>query len=44
VVIVNSKQGTVVYGIGEINLFSLNIIRLAQADLIFSLKLQSNDI
>jgi len=28
VVIVNSKQGTVVYGIGEINLFSLNIIRL----------------
>ena len=44
VVIVNSKQGTVAYGIGEINLFSLNIIRLAQVDLIFSLKLQSNDI
>lgn len=44
IVVVNSKQGTVTYSNGEINLVSLNITRLAQAELIFTLKLQSNDI
>lgn len=43
-VIVNNKQGVVTYSTGEIKLIALNITRLAQADLIFSLKLQSNDI
>ena len=44
IVVVNSNQGTVTYSNGEINLVSLNITRLAQAELIFTLKLQSNDI
>ena len=44
VVITKTDQGTVTYSNGEINIVSLNITRLAQADLIFSLKLQSNDI
>ena len=44
IVVVNSKQGTVTYSNGEINLVTLNITRLVQAELIFTLKLQSNDI
>jgi hypothetical protein len=44
IVVVNSKQGTVTYSTGEINLVALNITRLVQAELIFTLKLQSNDI
>lgn len=44
IVVVNSKQGTVTYSNGEINLVTLNITRLDQAELIFTMKLQSNDI
>ena len=44
IILSNSKQGTVTYSNGEINLVTLNITRLAQAELIFTLKLQSNDI
>ena len=44
IIVTNSKQGTVSYGKGEVNLLSLNISSLAKSELIFTMKLQSNDI
>ena len=44
VVVTNNKQGNVIYSSGEVNITSLNIRNLVESDLIFYLKLQSNDI
>jgi len=40
----NAKQGTVDYSIGGVFITSLNIVNLTEPDLLFTLKLQSNDI
>ena len=43
-VVVNTKQGFVNYNTGEVNITEINIVNLTAQELIFNLKLQSNDI
>ena len=43
-VVVNAKQGFVNYNTGEVNITEINIVNLTAQELIFNLKLQSNDI
>lgn len=43
-IVVNAKQGFINYDTGEVNITEINIVNLTAQELIFNLKLQSNDI